>query len=180
MYDIGSRIKALRTQKGLTLEELGSRTELTKGFLSQLERNLTSPSLTTLEDIVEALGVSMSRFFAEDDEEQIVFTKDDAFIDEQEGRTIEWIVPNAQKNKMEPLILELQPGESSKQIEPHEGEEFGYVLQGRIQIVRENDSRKLTVRKGENFYMKGSEPHTLVNSGTVTARVLWISTPPIF
>jgi len=74
MYDIGSRIKALRIKNGLTLEELGSRTELTKGFLSQLERNLTSPSLTTLEDIVEALGVSMSRFFAEEDEEQIVFT----------------------------------------------------------------------------------------------------------
>ena len=90
MYDIGSRIKALRLKNGLTLEELGSRTELTKGFLSQLERNLTSPSLTTLEDIVEALGVSMARFFAEDDEEQIVFTKEDAFIDKQDGRTIYW------------------------------------------------------------------------------------------
>ena len=76
MYDIGSRIKALRLKNGLTLEELGSRTELTKGFLSQLERNLTSPSLTTLEDIVEALGVSMAKFFAEDDEEQIVISRE--------------------------------------------------------------------------------------------------------
>ena len=180
MYDIGSRIKALRIKNGLTLEELGSRTELTKGFLSQLERNLTSPSLTTLEDIVEALGVSMSRFFAEDDEEQIVFTKDDEFIDEQDGKTIHWIVPNAQKNIMEPLILELGPKESSKMIEPHEGEEFGYVLSGRISIRRGNDPRLLTVRKGENFYTKGNEAYTLINNSNTAARVLWISTPPIF
>ncbi|MCR5448134.1 MAG: XRE family transcriptional regulator [Solobacterium sp.] len=180
MYDIGSRIKALRTKNGLTLEELGSRTELTKGFLSQLERNLTSPSLPTLEDIVEALGVSMSKFFADDDEEQIVFTKEDTFVDEQEERTINWIVPNAQKNKMEPLILELEPGCSSKEIEPYDGEEFGYVLQGRIQIRRESDSRKLIVKKGETFYIKGNESHSLVNTGQATAKVLWISTPPIF
>ena len=53
MYDIGRRIRQLRVKNGLTLEELASRTELTKGFLSQLERNLTSPSIQTLEDINE-------------------------------------------------------------------------------------------------------------------------------
>ncbi len=180
MYDIGSRIKALRIKNGLTLEELGSRTELTKGFLSQLERNLTSPSLTTLEDIVEALGVSMSGFFAEDSEEQIVFTKDDAFIDRQDERTIRWIVPNAQKNRMEPLILELKADQESKLIEPHEGEEFGYVLSGRVQIVMPGDPRRLAVKKGETFYMRGTEAHYLKNIGSGNAMVLWISTPPIF
>ena len=53
--EIGRKIKQLRIQKGLTLEELASRSELTKGFLSQLERELTSPSIATLNDIVEAL-----------------------------------------------------------------------------------------------------------------------------
>ena len=70
--DIGHKIKQLRIQKGLTLEELASRSELTKGFLSQMERNLTSPSIATLNDIVEALGSSLSEFFREDKEEQIV------------------------------------------------------------------------------------------------------------
>ena len=64
--DIGHKIKQLRIQKGLTLEELASRSELTKGFLSQMERNLTSPSIATLNDIVEALGSSLSEFFRED------------------------------------------------------------------------------------------------------------------
>ena len=60
--DIGHKIKQLRIQKGLTLEELASRSELTKGFLSQMERNLTSPSIATLNDIVEALGSTLSEF----------------------------------------------------------------------------------------------------------------------
>ena len=60
MIDIGHRINQLRVKNNLTLEELASRTELTKGFLSQLERNLTSPSLQTLEDIAEALGTDMT------------------------------------------------------------------------------------------------------------------------
>ena len=179
MFDLGARIKALRMKKGLTLEELGSRTELTKGFLSQLERNLTSPSLATLEDIVEVLGVTMSGFFA-DDEEQIVFTKEDAFIDEREDRTLHWIIPNAQKNRMEPLILELEPGQYSQEIEPHEGEEFGYVLAGKVQLIRSSDSRKVVLKKGECFYFKGNYTHSLFNNGQSTARVLWISTPPIF
>ena len=61
--DIGGKIKMLRQANGLTLEELANRSELTKGFLSQLERDLTSPSITTLEDILEALGTNLQEFF---------------------------------------------------------------------------------------------------------------------
>lgn len=61
--DIGQKIRQLRTQNNLTLEELASRSELTKGFLSQVERNLTSPSVSTLEDILEALGTDLASFF---------------------------------------------------------------------------------------------------------------------
>ena len=94
---IGAKIKALRIANDLTLEELASRSELTKGFLSQLERDLTSPSISTLEDILEALGTNLSEFFAAEPEEQIVFHQGDFFIDEGEDHTIEWIIPNAQK-----------------------------------------------------------------------------------
>ena len=67
--DIGQKIKRLRTKNGLTLEELASRSELTKGFLSQVERNLTSPSIATLNDILEALGTTLAAFFKEEQEE---------------------------------------------------------------------------------------------------------------
>jgi len=180
MIDIGARIRQLRIKNGLTLEELASRTELTKGFLSQLERNLTSPSLTTLEDIAEALGVSMSGFFAEEEEEKFIFTPDDAFVDEREGMTIHWIVPNSQKNRMEPLLLELKAHEKSMVLNPHEGEEMGYVLSGKVYLVSDSVENGAVLKKGDTFYIRGNETHYLENRSEKGAVVLWISTPPVF
>lgn len=62
---IGSKLKALRILKGLTQEELADRAELSKGFISQLERDLTSPSIATLMDILQCLGTTIGEFFAE-------------------------------------------------------------------------------------------------------------------
>ena len=61
--EIGHKLKQMRVRQNLTLEELASRCELTKGFLSQVERNLTSPSIVTLNDILEALGSTLGEFF---------------------------------------------------------------------------------------------------------------------
>ena len=67
--DIGSKLKEIRTLKGLTQEELADRAELSKGFISQLERNLTSPSIATLTDILQCLGTTLGEFFNETPEE---------------------------------------------------------------------------------------------------------------
>ena len=176
--DIGKRIRQLRVQNDLTLEELASRTELTKGFLSQLERNLASCSIATLEDIAEALGVSMSEFFASQEEEQVVFTENDAFVDERDNETIHWIVPNAQKNAMEPVIIDLLPHQETDPMEPHNGEEFGYVLAGKVEL--HYGSRVYTVRKGQTFYFRGDRIHFLKNTGNRQAKVIWVTTPPSF
>ena len=93
---IGEKIKQLRVRNQLTLEELANRSELTKGFLSQVERNLTSPSIATLEDILEALGTTLGEFFAQEKEEKIVFTANDYFENFQENYDIYYVVPNAQ------------------------------------------------------------------------------------
>ena len=92
--DIGHRMKELRVHYGLTQQELADRSELSKGFISQLERNLTSPSVGTLLDIIQCLGTTPAEFFADDEPEQIVFKKEDYFtkIDENEHSKIEWIV----------------------------------------------------------------------------------------
>lgn len=177
--DIGAKIRKLRKTSGLTLEELASRSELTKGFLSQLERNLTSPSISTLEDILEALGTSLSEFFQEERDEKVVFGKEDYFVDEQDDYSISWIVPNAQKNEMEPILLKLLPRGQSMKISNHDGQEFGYVLRGSIRIEFE-DGKRVMARAGETFYIDGSLSHQLQNASKSTTEVLWISTPPIF
>ena len=176
--DIGKRIKQLRIKNNLTLEELASRCELTKGFLSQLERNLTSPSIVTLEDICEALGITMSKFFEEENDEKIVFKQEDAFVDEKELSITNWIVPNAQKNEMEPILLTLYPKQRSKLMESHNGEEFGYVLKGNVALIRNNKKYKLKAK--ETFYVNGKSSHYLENIGNVEAKILWVTTPPMF
>ena len=176
--DIGNKIKQLRTRQGLTLEELASRSELTKGFLSQLERDLTSPSIDSLSDILEALGTNLSEFFQEDKNDQFVFRSEDFFVDERENCTVNWIVPNTQKNQMEPILLELPAGGESFEIEPHNGEEFGYVLSGSLKIIL--GDRIERVKRDESFYFRPTAPHRLVNAGKTPCRVLWVSTPPSF
>lgn len=99
-------------------------------------------------------------------------------MDEQEGFQIEWIVPNAQKNQMEPIILTLAPHQKSREVSAFQGEEFGYVLKGSITIVR--GKKKYKVKAKETFYMDGSRSHYLYNHGSGEAKVLWITNPPMF
>ena len=176
--DIGKKLKELRLQNDLTLGDLASRSELTKGFLSQVERNLTTPSIATLEDILEALGSSLSEFFREEEEKQIVFPVEDFFVDQREDCTIEWIVPNAQKNQMEPIILTLHPRKKSQVMSAYQGQEFGYVLKGSVTIVQGGKKYRVTAK--ETFYLDGTTSHYLYNHGSSDARVLWITTPPMF
>lgn len=176
--DIGKKLKELRQQNDLTLDDLASRSELTKGFLSQVERNLTTPSIATLADILESLGTNLSEFFHEEEETQIVFSKQDFFEDVQSDYTIEWVIPNAQKNEMEPILLTLHSHKRSQELSAHHGEEFGYVLKGNVTLIRGNKKYKLKAQ--ETFYLDGSKSHYLYNHGSGDAKVLWITTPPMF
>jgi len=95
--NIGQKVRELRIAKNLTQEELADRSELSKGFISQLERDLTSPSIATLVDILQCLGTNLNEFFSDDEEEQVVFGDEDYFEkkDTDLKNTIEWIIPNA-------------------------------------------------------------------------------------
>lgn len=175
---IGHKLKELRMLKGLTQEELADRAELSKGFISQVERDLTSPSIATLMDILQCLGTSISEFFHEESEEQIVFGKQDFFEkqDPELNNEIRWIIPNAQKNCMEPILLTLKAGGSTYPDNPHEGEEFGYILQGSVAIHLGNQVHK--AKKGESFYFSADKKHYLTSK--TGAVLIWVSSPPSF
>lgn len=176
--DIGNKLKELRVLKGLTQEELADRAELSKGFISQLERNLTSPSIATLMDILQCLGTSIGDFFNEAPDDQIVFGKQDYFekVDAELANEIKWIIPNAQKHSMEPILLTLQAGGSTYPDNPHEGEEFGYVLQGAVSIHL--GSKIYKAKKGESFYFIPDKKHYITSKSG--ASLVWVSTPPSF
>ena len=178
--DIGNRMKELRIQYGLTQQELADRSELTKGFISQLERNQNTPSVSTLLDIIQCLGTTPAEFFADEEPEQIVFKESDYFekTDEENKSLVEWVVPNAQKNAMEPVRLTLHAGGTSEILSPHSGEEFGYVTKGTVRI--HYGSKSHTVKAGEAFYFKAGKRHFIENKSGKDAIVIWVSTPPSF
>lgn len=180
ILNIGEKIRRLRRVGNLTQDELANRCDLTKGFISQIERNLTSPSINTLIDILEALGTDIRNFFAEEVEEKIVFSKDEIYDREYEdfGYRISWLIPNAQKNDMEPILIKLSPKSKTKADDPHEGEEFGYVLKGKANLILGKKTYKL--KSGESFYFKSNKTHYLENPSNKPVTILWVSTPPTF
>ena len=178
--DIGKRMKELRIQYGLTQQELADRSELTKGFISQLERNQNTPSIGTLLDIIQCLGTTPAEFFTDEEPEQIVFKNEDFFtkVNEDKHNIIEWVVPNAQKDSMEPVRLTLKAGGSSDIMQPHSGEEFGYLIKGTVKIYYGGKSHVL--HAGESFYLKAGKKHYIENPGSRDAVLIWVSTPPSF
>ena len=176
--DIGTKIKALRLKNNLTLRELASRCELTTGFLSQLEHNVSSPSIQTLENIIEALGSSLKDFFNDTEENKMVFNKDDFYIHETQDYTIKWIIPDAQKRQMEPIIININPHSKSLVLRPHNGEEFGFVLKGKAKLIY--GKKELNLSSGQTFYLEGNRTHYIENRSDELVSILWVSTPPSF
>lgn len=178
---IGEKLRRLRMQRGLTQEELADRCELSKGFISQVERDLASPSIATLTDLLVCLGSSLPDFFNDKEADKVVYTAQDMFVKE-DGETlrgfITWLVANAQKNSMEPILVEMAEGGQTQTLPPHDGEEFGYVLSGSIHILVGDKRHK--AKAGDSFCLHPHAPHSLKNAGRFKARVLWISTPPLF
>ncbi len=177
---IGQKIKRLRLEKMLTQEELADRTELSKSFISQVERDLTSPSIATLVDILQALGTDLPGFFHDETDTQIVFHDADYFekIDDELGNKTEWIIPNAQKNQMEPVRVTLGPGGKTDEYLPHEGEIFGYILSGTVTLHLGQQVCK--ARRGESFYFKSGVRHFIEAGAKTGASFIWVSTPPSF
>ena len=178
--ELGEKIRFLRQQNQLTQEELADRCELSKGFISLLERDMTSPSISTLADILQALGSDLSSFFSEPEDEQVVFTKENYAVkcNTDDGNEFCWLIPNAQKNVMEPVLLTLNTGGSTYPDTPHEGEEIGYVLEGTLTLCI--GKKKYTVKRGESFLIHPDKPHHLENRGKRPVQILWISSPPSF
>lgn len=176
---IGDRIKMLRQAKSLTQEELATRAGLTKGFISQVERNLTSLSVESLIGILDALDEKPSRFFDGAFDEKIVFKpKDRVDLEIDDVTKFQILIPAAQNRLMDPALMELGVGEKTPEEEPHEGEEFGLVLGGTIDLVLGGKTFRL--RKGECFYFEATTKHRIENNQKKKAVVLWVSSPPNF
>ena len=175
---IGEKIKALRLASELTQAELADRARLTKGFISQLENDQTSISVDSLADILGALGVSLAEFFSDSSDVKVVFSPGERIsIDNKGASRFEILVPSSTNNLMDPILIELKPGEKLGQQNPLPGEQFGFVLSGTASL---RINKKLyKVPHKHCFYFKSNCVHQVLNTSKSTVKLLWISTPPL-
>ena len=115
MVEIGKKLKQLRLKLDLTQNELAKRTELTKGYISQLENDLSSPSIATLQCILDVLGVTLEEFFSEPKTEKVVYKSSEYSYSENGGGRNTWLITDSQVKEMEPIILTLPEGTESEE-----------------------------------------------------------------
>lgn len=176
--EIGSRIKNLRINQRVTLKELAKKTGLTTSFLSQLERNLTSPSVKSLEKIAQALNIKVGYFFFEKvGKEGCVFIKKSMgkkSIDKEKNIASERLASGLLNIKMEPAVFTLGIGaELSRELMYPEGERFGIVLNGRIEFILNGEGH--VFEEGDSIYCTYPRiPQRVKNVGEIEAKLLWI------
>jgi len=176
---IGDKIRNLRLASDLTQEELAERAGLTKGFISQIEHDLTSISLESLEHILTALNTTLGAFFSETTGERVIFSAEHRTAMVKEGvKSFQLLVPGATNREMEPALVELAPGESTEETDPYPGEEYGFVLKGRISLHL--GPQVFKAQQGDSFYFSADRHHRLQNIGKGEAVILWVTCPPYF
>lgn len=179
---IGQKIKELRTRNKMTLKEVSQRTNLSIGFLSQMERGLTDIATDSLASIAETLGVELSYFFTGPRRHRrYILRSYEQEVFQVETRFIHYHLTNQMDEKvLLPRIIELLPINSDEDITayPHEGEEFVYVLEGILTLILGNEQQELF--PGDSAHYKSTIPHNWANYTTKMARLLVASIPNPF
>lgn len=181
---VGSEIKLLRRLRKITLARLSAATTLSTGYLSQIERGISTPSIKALHDISAALGVSIGWFFSDTDpgpaeERDYVVRKDHRRRISHGGGISDYLLTPSLKSDLEVLLSTFSPGSSSGD-EPytHVGEEAGVVLSGALEIWI--GDRFFRLSEGDSFNFKSTIPHRYRNPGDIDAVVVWVVTPPTY
>lgn len=184
--DVGGRLRALRIEQGLSVNELAMRAGVSVGTVSQVERNKANPSVRILERLRQALSVPLSALLEEDDavSDPIVgdFVRKAAerplFDVGMQGVQKELLSPHG-NHDLKMMIILLPAGAGSDEVLVGVGEKAGLVLEGTI-VLNVGD-RRAVLRTGDSFQFKSTVPHSVRNESDEMARVLWVmnTQPPI-
>ena len=181
---IGSKVKELRKGSGLTQKKLAESTGLSPGLLSRIENGLTMPSIPTLQTISNNLNTEVGYFFKEHEEEGYMVTHPGArrIVVSKSGPhdkiayKLELLAEGMKNPFMEPAIVTHVGKEGEVEERIHDGQEFMYVLEGRIKLTL--GSEEFRLKKGNAAYWNGTVPHKGINIGTKPARALHVHLIP--
>lgn len=174
---IGGRLRAARQARGLTLEKVAAATNLTKGFISRLERDEVSPSVASLVSVCEVLGIRIGVLF-ETPRTQLVRAAEGRRINFGGSRVAEFLLTPGTQSQLQVIHSTIEPGGSGgTELYTLDCEvEFVYVVRGGLVVTLSGEAVHL--RTGDAFTFPGREPHTWANdSGVEECEVLWALAP---
>ncbi len=183
--NLGEKIRTLRKKIGMTQKELAEQVGLTPSFISQLEKNLISPSLDSLLRLSEKLNTQPIYFLLDGESEptqKIVIRpseRQDIYLPSTKGARvkIELLVSDTINRRMEPYLITINGGEVIEgHFYNHKGDEFAYVVSGELEVIIHDE--KYLLKQGDSLYIESTFPSKWVNKGKEEAIILWILSPP--
>ncbi len=196
---LGEKLRAIRKERGLTIQQVATAAGLSKAFVSQIESGIANPSLASLKRVGNALGIPLGHLFdaagngvegapsptpaVEGADEVRVVRRDRRKRILWPGRsTPTYLLTPDLRGKLEVLLDVLDPAasppEEDQQSMTHEGEEFGFILEGRYEVTVAGQS--IVLEQGDSITFPSRLPHRGRPLGTQTVRTLWVITPPSF
>ncbi len=180
-FDIGAKIKTLRTSKKKTLQDVANDTGFSPALISQIENNNVSPPIATLSRIAKVLGVRVGYFFKDDgpEEEYEVIRKDELPVitrvisrtGHKHGYTYHALTYKKRDKAMEPFMLSVDPGTADDEmLYSHEGEEFLLILEGEVELLLGEE--RIVLFSGDSVYFQSTLRHRLLSHGGKPAKVL--------
>jgi transcriptional regulator with XRE-family HTH domain len=178
---IGNKIRTIRKERGFTLEIMATKTGLSKGLLSQVERGISQPSLDSLWKITKALEASIIHFFEDVDQKHVHVTRKEKrrqmVFPESSGMYS--LLSTGGNAKLGLVEVRLQPGQAVlDQFVQQEGEECLVLVKGQVTVRFSDEEYVLTA--GDSIYFDSTKTHTVENNGLEEAVLIWAVTPPQF
>lgn len=182
---VSVRLRLARQMRGMTLKALAAAAGCSESLLSKIENGKASPSLPMLHKLVQALDTNIGWMFEESDGEEGIVFRDGArpFISldplrQGEGISLERVIPYSTGHLLQCNIHHIDVGGESAEPIQHAGEEVGLVLQGKIELIV--DGRTFRLSRGDSFVFGSELPHAYRNIGDQPASIFWVNTPPTF
>ncbi len=174
---IGPRFRRLRLQRGESLATVANAVGVSIGFLSNLERSQSGASVSIMRRLAQYFGLNiLDLFHPIDGTGPLVKPRDRKSLEGGPGVQMQLLASG--KITMEPHLFRVAPGAGSGESYSHEGEEFLYLVRGRLDIVLAGEQYHL--RAGDSFYFSSKTQHSWANPGKSETIILWINTPPTF
>lgn len=184
---LGGRLKHARLLLGFSLRQVAEAAGVTEGYVSKLENDRVRPSLATLHRLAHALQTNIGELMSESGSfgrNAVVVMRDRRpvfeFADGRRGigTSLEKLIPSRPDNLLQANIHVVAPGGGSEELISHRGQEFGFVLEGQLELLVGDETHR--VSEGDAFCFDSELPHGYRNKGEATARVVWVNTPPTF